>query len=122
LVADLKLLLDGKVVLTRHVVLPWQQGKSLPVTIRIPRTQVDAVQVDILKWQGLGGALAEIEVYQEGENLASGRSAEASGEHDSPYRAVNLTDGDYGGEFEQGGIWVLPDHTVGWARVLLDRP
>jgi len=124
LLADLKLLLDGKVVLTRRFTLPWKRATSIPVPVpvRLPRTQADAVQIDVLKWQGLGGVLSEIEVYQDGVNLARDAPAEASAEKDEPYRAANVTDGDYGGEFEQGGIWVLPDNEPGWVRVYLDRP
>lgn len=121
LIAELVFLLDGQSVLTRRVTLPWKEGESVPTTVRVPRTRADALQVNVLKWQGLGGTLAEIEAYQDGINLAAGAPATASGEHDAPYRAGNVTDGDYGGEFEQGGIWVLPDNEAGWVRIMLDQ-
>lgn len=121
LMAELVLLLDGQTVLTRRMTLPWKKGESVPTTVPIPRTRADALQVNVLKWPGLGGSLAEVEAYQDGINLAAGAPATASGEHDAPYHAENVTDGDYGGEFEQGGIWVLPDNEAGWVRIALDQ-
>ncbi len=120
-IAELVLLLDGKTVFTRRLTLPWKKGESVPTTVRIPRTRADAIQVNILKWQGLGGSLAEVEAYQDGVNLAAGAPAKASGEHAEPHQAENVTDGDYGGEFEQGGIWNLPDNEAGWVRIALDQ-
>lgn len=122
LLADLKLLLDGKVVLTRRLTLPWKMGESVPLTVRVPRTQADAIQVDVLKWKGLGGALAEIEAYQEDVNLARDGAAEASTIHNVQFGAELISDGDYGDKDEQTGSWVLPDNEPGWVRVYLDRP
>jgi hypothetical protein len=121
LLVEVVFILDDKPVLNRRITLPWKKGESLPTTVRIPRTEADAIQVNVLKWHGLGGSLAEIEAFQDDVNLALGAPATASGEHDKPYRAENVTDGDYGGEFEQGGIWVLPDNEAGWVRVSFDR-
>lgn len=122
LLADLKLLLDGEVVLTRRVTLPWKMGENMPLTVRLPRTQADAVQVDVLTWHKRGGSLGEIEAYQAGVNLARDGAAEASAINNVEYSADLIADGDYGGEFDLTGTWILPDNEAGWVRVYLDRP
>jgi hypothetical protein len=121
LLIELKLLLNGNVVLSRRMSMPWELGKSVPVTVRLPRTRADAVQVDVLKWHKLGGALSEIEAYQDGVNLALDGAAEASAIHNVQFGAELISDGDYGGDEAQRGSWVLPDREAGWVRVYLDR-
>jgi hypothetical protein len=121
LLVELKLLLEGNIVMNRRLTMPWKIGESVPVTVRLPRTRADAIQVDVLKWPKAGGALAEIEAYQDDVNLARDGAAEASGIHNVQFGADKISDGDWGAEKQQTGSWVLPDREAGWVRVYLDR-
>ena len=96
--------------------LPWSEGSRAWSTIRIPRTPVDQVRVDVITFRGRGGGLAEIEVFDGATNISRHCSAVANHywEDDARFHPSSVTDGNTSGH---DGIWLLNNAKPGWVLV-----
>jgi len=117
-------LLKGKTVAWRSdkVALPWKRGTDTSATVLAPPKDFDTVRVEVIKWQGYSGGLAEIEVWQGKDNIAIGRPARASASLDSRTLPACVTDGVTTSSVYKDGYWLLPDNQAGWVEVSLARP
>ncbi len=119
---NLVLMSDGKPVFQRRFAPNWAKNTSAPTTIRLPsRTKVDEVRVEVLAWIDNGGGLAELEVYHGDRNYARGAAASGDSSPNSMFRPGRLTDGDYGNNVDQSGLWLLSNEVPGSAVVHLNR-
>lgn len=118
------LLLKGKTVAWRSdkVALPWKRGTDTFATVLAPPKDFDTVRVEITKWQGYSGGLAEIEVWKGKDNIAIGRPVRASAALDNRTLPTRLTDGVTTSSVYKNGYWLLPDNQAGWVEVSLARP
>ncbi|MCO8124047.1 hypothetical protein NHH03_20045 [Stieleria sp. TO1_6] len=72
----LQLLSGSKVVWTKKNLKLNRKQPNTP--IRLPDVMFDTVSVEVMKWSGSGGGLAEIQVFLRDENVAKGRPCEVS--------------------------------------------
>jgi hypothetical protein len=84
--------------------------------------QFDIVRVEIIKWYGYSGGLAEIEVWRDGTNVALHQNARASGAADRGTLAARATDGIISSSGYKDGYWLLPDNQSGWIELNLAKP
>lgn len=117
---------DGKEKYRKLVAMPWSGESPAWCLLRTPRVQVDSIRVDITRHRGVGGGLAEIEIYDGHTNIAARCSAVAIHywEDNTYFHPRKLTDGDVSGHAD--GMWLLQDNVQGWAIVdlvkLRDQP
>jgi hypothetical protein len=108
---------DGKERFRKVVALPWSGDSPAWLVLRTPHVPIDQIRVEVTKFRGFGGGLAEIEVYDGETNIA--RNCSAVAVHyfeDNPYfHPRKLTDGDTSGH--QDGMWLLNNSVTGWAVV-----
>ena len=73
-------LLKGTTVAWRSnkVTVPWKRNADTSATVQAPPKRFDRIRVEITRWQGYSGGLAEIEVWRGKENIARGMPAQAS--------------------------------------------
>ena len=102
--------------------LPWQRNKDTFATVNVPARPFDVVRVEVTKWHGYSGGLAEIEIWQGGKNIALGKPTRASAAADSRTAAPRVTDGITTSLVYKDGYWLLPDDRAGWIEVSLARP
>ena len=117
-------LLKGTTVAWRSnkVTVPWKRNADTSATVQAPPKRFDRIRVEITRWQGYSGGLAEIEVWRGKENIARGMPARASAAADSRTRAAAVTDGVTTSSTYKNGYWLLPDNQAGWVEVRLARP
>lgn len=114
---NVALVANGKEVWRRdQIELPWSADADSEAVVSLPRLRFDRLRVEITRWQGLGGGLCEVEIWQGKRNLALGCPVIASSYHMQLHRSANLTDG-ITSSSEPGGYWLLPDNTPGWAEI-----
>ncbi len=104
------------------VKLPWAQSKDTFATVDVPAMQFDVVRVEITKWHGYSGGLAEIEVWRDGKNIALNQRTSASGAADRRTLSARVTDGVTSSVGYKNGYWLLPDNQAGWIEISLARP
>jgi len=106
----------GKSVWRQVVRLPWNPDSPAGVVLRPPRVRFDQVRVDITKYRGNGGGLAEIEVFDRNINLTHNSSAVAMEylNDDGRFLPSNVIDGNISGD---SGIWLLENGRKGWVLV-----
>lgn len=119
---NLQLLRSGNPIWEKkEIAIPWEPFEDFAnATIKLPHAaEFDTVRVEVTRWQGKGGGLAEIEVWQGEKNLALGRPAMASAFWPrSHYLPTTVTDG-ITGSGRWGGYWLLPDKSPGWIEVAI---
>jgi len=104
------------------VAVPWQRNTDTSVAVDVPARPFNRIRVEITKWQGYSGGLAEIEVWQAGRNIAAGKPARASAAADRRTMPAAVTDGITTSSAYKSGYWLLPDNRAGWVEVHLARP
>jgi hypothetical protein len=97
--------------------LPWQSGKDTHVRIDLPALAFDRVRVEVARFRGQGGGLAEIQLLQGGRNVAAGKPARASAAYSPAYSAARVTDGNHSSARQGKGYWLLPDRQSGWVEI-----
>ena len=102
--------------------LPWAQNKDTFAVVNAPAIQFDVVRVEITKWRGYSGGLAEIEIWRGGKNVALRKPARASASADGRTTSVRVTDGVTTSVVYKNGYWLLPDNKAGWVEISLARP
>ena len=117
-------LLKGTAVVWRSdpVAVPWKRNADTSATVLAPPRRFDTIRVEVNRWRGYSGGLAEIEVWRGEENIARGMPARASAAADSRTRAAAVTDGVTTSSTYKSGYWLLPDNQAGWVEVSLARP
>jgi hypothetical protein len=119
---DVTLLLDEKPVFQRRITMIWKPDVSAPNIIRLTgRMEFNQVKMTVLKWEGFGGGLAELEVYQGNSNLALDALATGDSSPETRCRPSSLTDGNLGALTDQNGLWMLSNSTTGTVVVHLNR-
>lgn len=106
-----------------NVALSWVKDQDSSTEIEIPVLKADRIRIEITEFYSSGGGLAEVEFFRNGQNLALGRRAVASGywesnENHSPSR---VTDGRKSGKSPEDRFWLLPNQNVGWIEILLNE-
>jgi len=96
--------------------LPWRASTDQSATFPVPRERFDRIRVAIKRWQGMGGGLAEVQLFRQGTNVLVGARARASGVYRQALAAECVTDG-ITTAATQAGIWLLPDQVAGWIDV-----
>jgi serine/threonine protein kinase/S1-C subfamily serine protease/peroxiredoxin len=106
------------------IALPWSADQDTNVSIEVPPVRFDRVRAEVEAWQGEGGGLAEIEVFQGERNLAQGCPAQARAhfDHFIPFIPGRVTDGVTSSAKDDQGYWLLPSQTKGWIDVDLAAP
>ena len=100
----------------KGVRLPWVMLRPLSARVAIPpELSFDCVRIEITGWRDQGGGLGEIELMEEGKNLARNKRVQVSATGPGQ-RAKVLTDGDRVTATHKPG-WLLPDNTPGWVEV-----
>jgi len=117
----LVLMQGDKRVYEKELRLRWSQDESASNAIDLPRTQFDQAQIKVLEWHGLGGGLAEVEVYDGSSNLALNALATGDSTPDADFRPEKLTDGNRGDKLDQTGLWLLSNGTRGTVTIHLNR-
>ncbi|NQV35995.1 MAG: hypothetical protein HQ515_25105 [Phycisphaeraceae bacterium] len=102
--------------------VPWEPNKDSFAVVNVPAMQFDAVRVEIIKWHGYAGGLAEIEIWQDGKNVAFHRPTRASAAVDRQTTSARVTDGITTSVAYKQGYWLLPDNKAGWIEISLARP
>jgi len=117
-------LLKGTTAVWRSekIPVPWKRNADTFATVQAPPRRFDTIRVEVNRWRGYSGGLAEIEVWQGTENIARGMPARASAAADSRTRATTVTDGVTTSSAYKSGYWLLPDNQAGWVEVRLTRP
>ena len=122
-----ELLSGGKTVWEKKGIdVPWKAGANTSATIDVPAgIRFDKVRVEITKWQGLGGGLSEIQVFDGKRNIAERCKATASGfyqDRSGSYPPERVTDGNVSSEVWAQGYWLLPHGgQSGWVEVDLTK-
>ena len=114
---NVALLLHGRTVWHRNgIAIEWKADKCMSIELRPTAAIANSVRVEIVKWHGNGGGIAEIQAFVGDKNLCLGGRALVSASYDSGFPASNVIDGnvDLPG---YKGYWVLPDNRPGWAEV-----
>lgn len=102
--------------------VPWERNKDSFAVVNVPAIQFDTVRVEIIKWHGYAGGLAEIEIWQDGKNVALHRPTRASAAVDWQTTSARVTDGITTSVAYKQGYWLLPDNKAGWIEIGLGRP
>lgn len=110
---------DKEVDSKKDIEMPWARDKDEKIVINYHGPAFDRVRVEITKWQGIGGGLAEIQVYRGEELLSQGKPTRASGSFKSDYAADRVVDG-ITSSSGNSGYWLLPANSPGWVEVYLN--
>lgn len=102
--------------------LPWKRNEDTFAVVHAPAIQFEALRVELLKWHGYSGGLAEIEVWEGGNNIALHRPTKASAAADSLTTSARVTDGITSSVAYKNGYWLLPDQQAGWIEIDLAKP
>jgi len=103
--------------------LAWDPGGNPPTVVDLPPVAFDRVRIDVVEWNGVGGGLAEIEIYRGGRNIARGAYARTSRVYSTTGACgpTMATDGNIDQEADGKGYWLLPTHTPGWIEIDLGQ-
>lgn len=123
-IANIQLLRDDEVVWTRKALRLTRKVPNNPV--RVPNVMFDKVRVEVARWTGVGGGLAEVQVFLGKENVALARPCEVSSVETLPMHLddVNaLTDGIIKPVKVGEGYWIPEEKTKASVTVnLLGTP
>ena len=100
----------------------WRRGEDSSVSVALPAVAFTSVRVEITRWQGYSGGLAEVEVWKGERNIALKRPARASASLDARCGPVCVTDGVTSSSNYKRGYGLLPDNRAGWVEVNLAGP
>ncbi len=108
----------------KKIRIPWGQGEDEKVEIEVPNGKdFTRIRVEITKWMGACGGLNEIQVMENGTNIALHCRTEASGSwndgKDPHFLSSCVTDGITLPPNDASGVgyWLLPGNTPGWVEV-----
>ncbi len=107
---------------SNKVHLPWERNNDTFAVVNVPPVRFDIVRVEITKWHGYSGGLAEIEVWQGGKNIALHKPTRASSAVDARVASAKVTDGVTTSLGYKSGYWLLPDNQAGWIEISLAKP
>ncbi len=110
------LLFKGKSAWRQVVRLPWNPDSPAGVALHPGHVRFDQVRIDITKFRGNGGGLAEIEVFDGNINLAQNASVVAMSyyRNDRRFYPENVIDGNKTGD---SGFWLLGNGQKGWVMI-----
>lgn len=125
LAVNVLLLRKGKNIWRQgNLSIPWAPNADTKVEVEVPPVVFDKVRIDIIRWQGRGGGLAEIQVFAGTVNLAAGAKVSASEYLIAPpgiprdvHAADKLTDGVTSSGNYPNGYWLSGENRSGWAEV-----
>ncbi|MDF1743062.1 MAG: hypothetical protein P1V19_05165 [Gimesia sp.] len=106
----------GKSVWSQAVQVPWQASAAAKQTLQPPNVRCDQIRVDITKYHGYAGGLAEVEVFEGNINLAKHCAVAGSGYWNKDRRFVpshinnGITTGDR-------CYWLLNKQSIGWIAI-----
>lgn len=119
------LLRNGEIVWSmENVDVDWSTRDDLETTLEVPEEEFDAIKIDITAWYENGGGLSEVELWQDGKNVALGKYASTSkphregGETRGPWC---VTDGIKSSKVHLEGYWLLPDGEPGSVTIDLKK-
>lgn len=129
-ICNIQLTLNAKEVWrNENVIVAWDAAKKAnpKTTIELPDIKYDTVRIEVVKWEGAGGGLAEVQILRSGKNIALGKPAMANAVYnpESPHLCTPqmINDG-FGDESmdEAGdgkGYWLLPSNKAGWIEIVV---
>lgn len=129
-VLKIELLRNGQAVQTiEKVAIPWDAKKDKSVEVKINPIRFDRLRVFVLEHKGLGGGLAEVQVFKGNRNLALGAPCVASSIMEDHFPASCITDGSTTSRVHRVGYWLLHHDVPGYIEIDLalsqhirDRP
>jgi hypothetical protein len=118
LALNVRLSLAGKEVWRRdEVAIPWQADMDGQIEIALPQQPFDVIRVEVPRWQGLGGGLSEVQVFQGETNVARACPVMASGCLLDGFRADKVVDGITSSLTPGLGYWLIADNVAGWVEL-----
>lgn len=121
---DLVLLLgDREVFRQKDVPSPWRPNEDTQMTIELPEIGFDRVRVEIDKFHGHSGGLAEVQVFRGGEYIARGAPVVPENVLDNlpEFAASRVTDGITSSANLRVGYWLSNSATPTWVEIDLVR-
>ncbi len=118
--ASVVLYSKGKSIWSETIELPWNQAGAAGLDLFPPDKPADMIQVNILSWRMLGGGLAEVEAYQDGQNIAKHCPVACSSYYRMfpEYHPSKINDGNFTGKEKE---WILDDKTKGWIKIFFTQ-
>ena len=117
------LLRGGKEVWrSKAVALPWKADTDTFAGVSLPAVAFTSIRVEVVRWRGYSGGLAEVQVFRGKKNIALGCPARASAWADERSGPRLVTDGITTSAVFKRGYWMLPDKKAGWVEIDLARP
>jgi hypothetical protein len=110
-----------KVWSKEDVELTWKAGADCKDSIALPAVKFDRIRIEITKWYGRGGGLAEIKLLRDDDEIALSRKVKASSTFDDRFKAGSVTDGIVTSGSGFHGYWLLRSDKSGWVDVRLDE-
>ncbi|MCP4375875.1 MAG: hypothetical protein GY794_06845 [bacterium] len=104
------------------VSVPWERNKDTFAAVIAPTREFDTVRVEVTKWRGYSGGLSEVQIWQDGVNIAPGGEASASSSSGVRTTSAHVNDGITTSTDYKNGYWLLPDNRPGWVEIRLTRP
>ena len=104
------------------VALPWGRNKDTFAVVNVPTMKFDIVRIEIVKWHGYSGGLSEVEIWQDGRNVALRKATRASAAASGQTTSDRVTDGVTTSSAYKNGYWLLPDNQPGWVEISLASP
>ena len=118
LAGDLLLLLNGEVIWRKDkLAVPWKADSDAQLAVDLPEMRFSAVRFEIIKANPPAGGLAEIEVWQDGANIALRRPVTAKQCFSTQFLPTAAVDGVTTSAVFGQGYWLLGDAVTGWIEV-----
>jgi len=112
----------GKTVWRRdNINIGWSPDNDVATTLIIPSIKEGTIRIEVTGWVNMGGGLSEVELIQNGVNLARGAKVTASGFLTADTSPATLTDGIKSSAVHTKGYWLLPNKVAGWAEIEFPR-
>ncbi|HEX7375941.1 MAG TPA: NPCBM/NEW2 domain-containing protein [Pirellulales bacterium] len=99
------------------VVMPWAADTDSQLQVELPKQRFDRLRIEIPRWQGQGGGLAEVQVHHGAANLAAGCPTIASGCYGFAFVPDKIVDGITTSDKANVGCWLPPDNALGWVEI-----
>ena len=107
----------GRPVFSKSSILAnWESGKPASNEVALPPILFDTLRVEILSWRGLGGGLAEVEIFRGPDCISKGARVASSGHLTPDYDAIYVVDGTNTSE-QIKTFWLLPNASPGWVEI-----
>lgn len=99
------------------VAMPWQADADSHLQVKLPDERFDRLRIEIPRWQGQGGGLAEVQVTRGDVNLAIGCPTTASACLSDAFTPAKLVDDFTTARQAAAGYWLAADNTAGWVEI-----